>query len=163
MTSLLRPFFLLLLMILISCGSEHGDWTEQVGQIARAEKRILCQIDSLHLLADAAWDRFNDSLSAAFDPSASEYTKNKMLEMRNGPLIRMFQAYDSLKGNIPTLLERTEREDVRLSEQMDSLASLGKVLETQKMELFVTLETKAPDLTDTLRRYYLGIIEQTCD
>lgn len=146
----------------ISCASGSTETTETVSRLAHQEHRIFCEMDSLKAVVDQIWAQFNDSLKQGFPQTTSPYIQSKMLEMKNGELLRMFQTYDSLDSGIKTFLQATEEMDRSISRKLDSLGEIGDQIEREKMQLFMELEKKSNESLSLARENYNKILKTEC-
>lgn len=147
---------------LLSCSNGSDERISLASELAAQERKLSCEIDSLRHAVDSIWDDFNDSLSSGFPSTTSPYIRSKMLEMRNGELLRMFQTYDSLDSGIRSLLESTEERDRKIAEELDSLGAIGELIEQKKMQLFMELEKKEKAILEEVRENYEMILKTEC-
>lgn len=143
--------------------SEYNSAKARLVDIADKEHAIRCGLDSISDEVTAMWDEFNDSLQFAFAPTTNEYTRKKMLEMRNGVLLKMFRSYDSVDMSIKLHLDEVTRRDSLSVLHIEQFEKELKDLEREKMQLMMMLETDWPDSLEQVKMRYAERVNLGCE
>ena len=153
----------LIVLSFMSCTNSETAWDGRLKDMASLDLEVNCRLNELRQSTIELWDRFNDSLEISFPVSTSEYVREKMLEVRNGQLLRMFQTYDSLGSNLDHLLYKTEATDKRIVQILDSLTAVADSIDREKMTLFAEIEDRDPASIKKYQKYYAEFLNADCD
>lgn len=153
-----------LTIILLACNQdqEKTKITDELKALAEQEKEIHCALIELEDSVTGVWDRYNETLSTSFPSTSSDYIKEKMLEVRNSGLLRMFQTFDSLDQRAKTQLVEVETLDASVVKDMKKLEKDLNQLEEKKVQLFVDLEANSESDWKAWRMKYDSILQKPC-
>lgn len=153
-----------LTIILLACNQdqEKTKITDELKALAEQEKEIHCALAELEDSVTGVWDRYNETLSTSFPSTSSDYIKEKMLEVRNSGLLRMFQTFDSLDQRAKTQLVEVETLDASVVKDMKKLEKDLNQLEEKKVQLFVDLEANSESDWKAWRMKYDSILQKPC-
>lgn len=153
-----------LTITLLACnqGQEKTVITDELKALAEQEKEIHCALAVLEDSVTGVWDQYNETLSTSFPSTSSDYIKEKMLEVRNSGLLRMFQTFDSLDQPAKTHLVEVEALDASIVKDMKKLEDDLNQLEEKKIQLFVDLEANSESDWKAWRMKYDSILQKPC-
>lgn len=136
--------------------------TDELKTLAAQEKEIHCALTVLEDSVTGVWDQYNETLATSFPNTSSDYIKEKMLEVRNSGLLRMFQTFDSLDQRAKTQLLEVEEMDASIVTDMKKLEDDLNQLEEKKIQLFVDLEVNSESDWKEWRMKYDSILQKPC-
>jgi hypothetical protein len=153
-----------LFFFLFACKNdqEKTDLTDELKMLAVQEKEIHCSLKVLEDSVTRVWDQYNETLATSFPNTSSDYIKEKMLEVRNSGLLRMFQTFDSLDQRAKYKLVEVEEMDASIVTDMKKLEDDLNQLEQKKIQLFVDLEANSESAWKEWRMKYDSILQKPC-
>lgn len=160
------PGFLLVLSICLSVYScdevSTTAGTDEVESILQEIKTLHCRSNGLEERIRLVWDDVNDVLASALPESVTEEEKEMILSVKNAPLIRMFEAYDSLEPAIHQLVDSAEVADRMAVDSFAQINSRIKQLERERMQLFAEAERVSEERLESLRSRYDEVMKAPC-
>lgn len=156
-------FFSLLITACQSSGRQCSNERKELIAVAEDAAYMRCELIAVNDEVTQLWDNYNGILESSFAPTTNDFIRGKMLEMRNGELLRMFQSFDSLEMKAKISLEETEKRDKQLAESMEGIQQALDDLEAIRMSVLLSIEEQCPDKLEEYRNVYQITLKRNCD
>ncbi len=135
MTILNRILLLSLLTVACSSPTNQQDNLYAVGLLQKRDSLELIQT-TLKFKLDSMWSYANDQLAAMLPNDMPEQERANMLALRNAPLIKMFEVYETLPVSVHEVIDSAYYYDKRIVAQLEKIV-IQKSENESKIENFL--------------------------
>ncbi len=150
-------------MLLLGISACSGDDTEsRVEQISRDIKVLDCMRLSYFEEIESVWDSVERTMATELPEAIPLQERENMLNVRNAELIRMFESYAGLPGDVKSLVDYAETEDQRIVGEFQRLMAQRQALEVERLALFVKIEEESPEKLALMRALFERIMNENC-
>lgn len=155
--------FVCLVILLPACKDKSADFSQEVNDLASQTAQLKCKLGQMNDSIQLAWDQMNEVLSQNIPSSMKPDEIKNMLVVKNAPLIRMFESYQTFGDSVKQALNVVEKQDQEMVTKIQMLKTDLDSLENQKLALFEKIQFQSPEKLTESRDLFASILGKACN
>lgn len=152
-------------MLFASCAEKNSkDLIDLIHPIMEENSNIKCELKLKRDSIKTSWDEVSDLLAANFHSGMSPDEHRNMLKLRNAPLIKMFESYESFPDSIKLRVDQTGKLDQEISQRIRNLMDQQQKLIQRFMNLTTELSSEygETEVFEIIEEFYIETSEVNC-
>lgn len=136
---------------------------KKLAELIDLEMSLRCTMDSIRMAVKEEWDLVNQKLDAGVPADMPEEEKRNMLKVRNAPLIRMFESYETLDSEIRMAVDKAEEMDRFMAGRISEINRQVRNLEDQRFKIYSEVEMAGEkEGLDKIKEDYNKLLNDPC-
>ncbi|MCB0687958.1 MAG: hypothetical protein KDC53_15585 [Saprospiraceae bacterium] len=157
----IKAGILFLAVLYIACVQRETSLS-QLEFIALQEMHLNCALKNLRDSIDREWTFFIYKLSNNLPSNMTDDERRNMLQLKNGPLIRMFESFANLDTTIKRSLAEMEHKDLLMTASISRVRSELNSVEEARRKIMSRIASEEPKKIGDARRIYRDVLKKSC-
>ncbi len=146
----------------VACKNNVSAPYQKVKVLAEEMAVLNCRLNMMQDSFDLMWVEMNQNLSENLPTTMKPDEIKNMLGVKNVPLIKMFESYQTFGDSLKQSLDIVEKTDREMVSRLHLVKNNLRALEDKKMLLFEKIHAEYPDLLDEYKSLFMAITQKKC-